>query len=120
MKEILRWPFAFLFLASGTGHFVCTSWFMRLMPPYLPRHRALVLVSGAAEILLGALLLVPACSRPAAWGLVALLIAVFPANVHMALTSGTSSPAMPGVSPFWSWARLPLQALLVAWAYWYT
>jgi uncharacterized membrane protein len=49
----------------------------------------------------------------------ALLIAVFPANVHMALTSATPSPAMPAVSPFWSWARLPVQGLLLAWAYWY-
>ena len=120
MKELLRWPFAFLFLASGVGHFAYTTRFMRLMPPYLPWHRALILLSGAAEIVLGALLLVPAFSRPAAWGLMALLVAVFPANVHMALTSASPAPAVPGVSPFWSWARLPVQGLLLAWAYWYT
>lgn len=119
MKELLRWPFSALFLASGVAHFARTSWFLRIMPPYLPWPRALVLLSGAAEIVLGALLLVPACSRPAAWGLAALLVAVFPANVHMALTSASPAPAMPGVSPFWSWARLPLQGLLIAWACWY-
>ena len=90
------------------------------MPAYLPWHRALVLLSGAAEFVLGVMLLIPVYSRPAAWGLVALLVAVFPANIHMAMTSAAPTPAMPGVSPFWAWARLPLQGLLLAWAYWYT
>ena len=120
MKEILRWPFALLFLASGMGHLARPTWFVRLMPPYLPWHRGLVLLSGGFELVLGALLLAPRWSSTAAWGLIALLVAVLPANVHMAVTSGTASPAMPGVSPFWAWARLPCQAVLIAWAYWYT
>ena len=119
MKEPLRWIFSSLFFISGIGHFARTKWFLRLMPPYLPRPRELVLVSGAAELVLGAMLLVPACSRLAAWGLMALLVAVFPANLHMALKSGSSDPVMPGISPFLSWARLPIQGLLIAWAYWY-
>ena len=116
MKELLRWPFALLFIGSGIGHFVRTQWFLRIMPPYLPWHRELVLISGACEIVLGVLLLIPRFSHLAAWGLIALLIAVFPANVYMAMTSGTPRAAVPEVSPFWSWARLPLQGLLIAWA----
>lgn len=120
MKELLRVPFALLFAASGVNHFSHTAWFMRLMPPYLPWHRELVLLSGAAELLLAVLLLSPRHSRLAAWGLVALLVAVFPANVHMAMTSGTPAAAMPEVSPLLSWLRLPLQSVLLAWALWYT
>lgn len=120
MKELLRWPYALLFLASGVGHFARPGWYLRLMPPYLPWHRGLIFVSGAVELLLGVLLLVPRTGRWAAWGLIALLAAVFPANVHMAVTSATAAPAVPEVAPFWAWARLPLQGALIAWAYWYT
>ena len=119
MKELLRWPFALLFIAGGIGHFARPEWYLRLMPPYLPWHRALVAVSGAAELVLGAALLVPRCSAWAAWGLIALLVAVFPANIHMAVTSGTPTAAVPEVAPFWAWARLPMQGVLLAWAYWY-
>jgi uncharacterized membrane protein len=119
LKELLRLPFALLFAVSGVGHFARTDWYMRLMPPYLPHHRELVLLSGAAEIFLAVLLLIPRHSRAAAWGLIALLFAVFPANVHMAVTSGTPRAAMPDVSPLLAWLRLPLQAVLIAWALWY-
>ncbi len=119
VKEALRWVLALLFVGSGIGHFARTEWYVKLMPPYLPNHRELVLISGAAEIVLGVGLLIPRLSSRAAWGLIALLIAVFPANVHVAVSSGTASPALPDVAPFWAWARLPLQAVFIAWAYWY-
>lgn len=86
------------------------------MPPYLPWHLALVYISGVAEIGLGALLLFEQWSVLAAWGLMALLIAVFPANIHMALHPALFSWA----SPINLWLRLPLQGVLIAWAYWYT
>lgn len=119
MRELLRVPFALLFAASGVGHFARTAWYLRLMPPYLPDPRELVLLSGAAEIALAALLLSPRQGKLAAWGLVALLLAVFPANVHMALTSGTAAAVMPEVSPLMAWLRLPLQSVLIGWALWY-
>ncbi len=75
--------FASLFLIAGVGHFASTESFVKIMPPYIPFHRELVLLSGVIEIALGVLLLVPKTSRMAAWGLVALLIAVFPANVYL-------------------------------------
>lgn len=86
------------------------------MPPYLPWHLFLVYLSGFLEMTLGVLLLFPRQRHIAAWGLIALLIAVFPANIHMAV----NAELYPEYSSSALWARLPLQAILIAWAYWYT
>ena len=74
---------AIFLIGAGITHFLNPAFFLRIMPPYLPLHKELVLVSGIFEVLLGVLLLVPASSRWAAWGIVALLIAVFPANLYV-------------------------------------
>ncbi len=113
----LRWPLGLLFITSGVGHFVKTALYMKMMPPWLPAPRGLVLLSGAVEITLAVLLFSPRHERAAAWGLLATLIAIFPANVQMYLTAGTPASPFPGLSPFWAAVRLPLQALLLAWAY---
>jgi uncharacterized membrane protein len=107
--------FAALFLAGGVGHFLATDSYMKIMPPYLPYHRELVLLSGVFEAVLGVLLLVPSTSRLAAWGLIALLIAVFPANLFMY----RHAEAFP-VAPIVLLLRLPIQGLLVLWAHAYT
>ena len=83
-----------------------------MMPSYVPWHLAMVQISGVAEIVLGVLLLVPAATIVAAWGLIALLVAVFPANLQMALHPET----FPEFSPRSLWLRLPLQGVLIAWA----
>jgi uncharacterized membrane protein len=114
-KLVGRWAFAALFIAGGVGHFVKTDVYMKIMPPYLPYHRALVLLSGVLEVALGILLLVPTTSRLAAWGLIALLVAVFPANVFMYQHSEKF-----GISPTLLLLRLPLQGLLIYWAYIFT
>ena len=103
------------FVAAGVLHFTHTELYVRIMPPYVPWHRAMVLLSGACEIAGGLGVLVPRVRRWAGVGLIALLVAVFPANLHMAL-----SPERFGVSPTLLWLRLPLQALLVAWVWWST
>lgn len=110
-----RWTFAALFVAGGVGHFVATDVYMRIMPPYLPWHRPLVLMSGALEIALGILLLVPVTARLAAWGLIALLVAVFPANLFM-----YEHPEKFDLPQTLLLLRLPLQGVLVLWAYTYT
>ena len=107
--------FAALFVMAGIGHFVRSDFFVRIMPPYLPWHRTLVFVSGVIEILLGILLLVPRFSRMAAWGLIALLLAVFPANIHVYLHQRVFP-----LHPALHLARLPLQGVLILWAYLYT
>ena len=94
---------------------MATDVYMKIMPPYLPYHRALVLLSGVFEVALGLLLLVPATSRLAAWGLIALLVAVFPANVFM-----YQHPEKFALSPTLLLLRLPLQGVLILWAYAYT
>jgi len=116
VKFILKLLLGVFFIATGMNHFLRTGFYLRMMPPYVPFHLAMVQISGAAEILLGVLMLIPRRSAIAGWGLIALLIAVFPANVQMALHPETfpelSAPAL--------WLRLPLQAVMIAWAYWYT
>ena len=111
-----RYLFGVLFILAGLNHFRNPDFYINIMPPYLPWHGALVAISGVAEIALGALLLVRRWSVLAGWGLIALLVAIFPANVHMAV----HPKLYPSISPVALWLRLPLQGLLIAWAYWYT
>ena len=107
---------AILYIIAGTLHFVVTSHYTAIMPPYLPAHRTLVLLSGAAEIAGGLGLLFPSTRRAAAWGLVALLVAVMPANIYMV----TAHQSFPNI-PLWAlWLRLPLQLPLLFWAWLYT
>jgi uncharacterized membrane protein len=107
--------FATLFVLGGAGHFVATDFYVKMMPTYLSLHRTLVLLSGIIEILLGVLLLVPRTSTFAAWGLIALLIAVFPANIHV-----YRHQELFPLPPFVHLLRLPMQAVLILWAYAYT
>jgi uncharacterized membrane protein len=116
LKLAMKWLLGLLFVAAGVNHFRDPDFYVRIMPPYLPWHRELVLVSGVFEIALGVALLVPRLTVAAAWGLIALLVAVFPANLHMALNADLYPPIPPAVL----WARLPLQGVLIAWAYWFT
>ena len=105
-----------LYILAGAGHFILTRAYVRIMPDYLPAHRELVLLSGAAEIAGGIGLLIPQSRRTAAWGIVFLLIAVFPANLWM-----VQHPERFLDVPLWvSWLRLPLQLALIAWAWQYT
>ncbi|WP_221089453.1 DoxX family protein [Deinococcus aquaedulcis] len=102
-----------LFVVAGALHFVAPKPFDRIVPPWVPLSpRAATLLSGAAEVLGGLGLLHPTTRPAARWGLLALLAAVFPANVYMA-----QHPERFGVSPGVAWGRLPLQPLLM-WAVW--
>ena len=115
IKQFLKWILAAGFIFAGINHFINTDFYLRIMPPVLPAHLFLVYSSGVFEIVLGVLLLVPRFSRLAACGLIALLIAVFPANIYMALNPHLFSEFSPAALYF----RLPLQFLLIGWAYWY-
>jgi uncharacterized membrane protein len=116
IKSALKVVFGLFFVGAGINHFLGTGFYLRMMPPYLPLHLELVQISGVAEIVLGVLLLIPQTSAVAGWGLIALLVAVFPANLQMALHPDT----FPEFRPAALWLRLPLQAGLIAWAFWYT
>src|ERR1700683_2952483 len=109
---------AVFYIAAGSLHFVKPAPYLRIMPPYIPWHAAMVRISGAFELLGGLGLLVPATRRIAAWGLVALLIAVFPANIYMAMHPAEAGAA--SISAVLRWGRLPLQAVLIWWLLWCT
>jgi uncharacterized membrane protein len=112
LKSVFRWIMAVFFVVAGANHFISPSFYLGLMPPYLPRHLELIYVSGIAEMVLGVAVVLPRMRRIAGWSLIALLIAVFPANIHAALHGFQSVPG-------WIlWARLPLQLVLIALVYW--
>jgi uncharacterized membrane protein len=115
---MLRWLLVLFCVLAGLNHFRDPSTYLAMMPGALPVPLGLVYVSGAAEIA-GGLGLVPRRTRRlAAWGLIALFVAVFPANINMAIHH---LPLGGKVVPAWMlWARLPLQGVLVLWAYWFT
>ena len=93
--------------------------FMHIMPPYLPFHLELVYLSGAFEIILGLLLLNKSTRTIAGWGLILLLIAVFPANIYLAFNEKPQQ--LIGISAFVaSWVRLPIQGLFIILAYWHS
>lgn len=107
-------PVAAFFVFAGVMHFLRPGFYLRIMPPSLPWHRELVYASGVAEIAGGIGVLVPALRPAARWGLIALLVAVFPANVYstvhpeaVGLESATARTLL--------WLRLPLQAAFIAW-----
>jgi uncharacterized membrane protein len=106
-------PLAVFYLAAGTLHFLRPRVYEAMMPRALPAKREIVYASGAAELIGGAAVLHPPTRRAGGWWLIATLIGIFPANVNMALASERFSSI-----PAWRlWARLPLQALLIAWAW---
>ena len=113
---MLRRLFGPFFVFAGIMHFVKPRAYQRIMPPYVPRHRELVYASGVAEIAGGLGALFPATRRAgSAWSILTLL-AVFPANVHMAIEWERYEKAVPGGRNA-LYARLPIQLLFIAWAY---
>ena len=113
LKFILKVLFAILFISAGILHFVMPDFFVRIVPPILPAPLFIVYLSGIVEIALGILLLVPKFSRFAAFGLIALLVAVFPANIYMAINPQTFAD----YDQLMLYLRLPIQFLLIFCAY---
>jgi len=104
------------FIFTGATHFLIPDTFMKLMPPFIPAPTAMVYISGFFEILGGIGLLLPRTRRWAAYGLILLLLAVFPANIYVALNNvqlgGFMSYAV------YQWLRLPMQLVLIWWVWW--
>lgn len=122
-KRPLRYVMGVLYVVAGLAHFVAPGVYAQVVPPIFPRPVLLVYLSGVAEVVLGLGVMHPRTRRVAAWGLILLLVAIFPANLYMA----TNDVVLEGV-PAWAetpsdaatWARLPFQLVLIAWAGWYT
>lgn len=105
-----------LYIAAGINHFRSPRFYLRIIPPQLPKPEWINWISGAAEIVLGVALLIPPLTSLAAWGVILLLIAVFPANVYHLYAKGAGMKI-----PIWAlWLRLPIQGVLIWWAWLYT
>ena len=114
-------PFSIIFMScfyisAGLLHFTNTNWFLQIVPSYLPLKLELVYVSGFFEIIFGFLLILPSWRYYAGWGLVLLLIAVYPANIYLAQTNGAAM----NTSALVAWGRLPFQFIFIGIAYWHT
>ena len=117
-KQTLKGVFAVCIIVAGITHFIAPDTYVKIVPPQLPYPEAIVYISGFFEILGGIGLLVPLVSQAAAWGLVLLLIAVYPANINMAVNNIHLDNVPDG--NWFQAIRLPFQFVLIAWAYWYT
>lgn len=113
MKKIARFFAGPVMVAAGINHFVNPDFYLKIVPSALPAPEALVYLSGVAQVL-GALgTMHPRTRRPAGWFLIATLVAIYPANIYMAL-----NPDRFANIPQWAlWARLPLQFLFVYWVW---
>ena len=115
-KLITIYLMSIFYILTGIKHFTNVDWFMKIMPPYLPYHKELVYLSGICEIVLGTMLVFENTRFIAGWGLIMLLIAVFPANIYLAQTNGAAM----NTSPALAWGRLPFQAVFIVLAYWHS
>jgi uncharacterized membrane protein len=116
IRTALRWLAVLFFAVAGLMHFLRPAPYLKIMPPWIPWHAAMVAISGAAEMAGGIGLAIPKLRRAAAWGLVALLVAVFPANIYMA-----TDHVSPGATPIpvaFLWVRLLFQPLMIWWVLW--
>ncbi|MFK8003286.1 MAG: MauE/DoxX family redox-associated membrane protein [Polyangiales bacterium] len=116
IRTALRVLFGLLFIGAGINHFINPEFYVAIMPGYLPAHAALVAISGVVEIIVGLALLLPKLRPHSGWAAVATLLAVFPANIHMAL----HPEEFPDIPSLGLWIRLPIQFVLIAWAIWAT
>ncbi len=116
LRRIALFALSVFFVVAGVNHFVSPDFYTRIMPPYLPAHLELVYLSGVFEIVGGIAVLVPGVRVLAGYGLILLLVAIYPANIHTAL----HPELFPDISAFGHYARLPFQFVFAAWAYWAT
>ena len=112
-KKIVLFGLAAFFINVGVDHFVNPEFYLSIMPPAFPLHLEAVYISGFFEVLGGVGVLIPRLRKIAGWGLVALLVAVYPANIYMAITPG----AFPEASVALLYVRLVFQFLFFYWAF---
>ena len=120
-KRVLLWVMSFSYVMAGFNHLLNPEFYILIIPPGLPAPEWLNLIAGLAEIVLGVYVLEPRVRVLAAWGIIALLIAIFPANVYVAIHNVGLPAGEPGTGDaVFNWVRLPFQALFIVWAWWYT
>lgn len=116
MKKFFNYLLSLFYVLAGVNHFLNPNLYMEIMPGFLPWHYLLVIISGILEIILGIIVLIPSLRRYGAWGIIFLLIVIFPANIQMAVNWYYDD------NPYlWlTIIRLPIQILLITWAWVYT
>jgi uncharacterized membrane protein len=107
---------ALLYVVAGINHFKNPRAYLKIIPPYFSNPKQINWLSGLAEIILGIALCIPLLSKFAAWGIILLLIFIFPANLHMYQNDNASL----GLPKWMRLLRLPLQLVLMLWAFQYT
>ncbi|PCJ65735.1 MAG: DoxX family protein [Candidatus Hydrogenedentota bacterium] len=117
LKLALCYLLGVFFIFAGVMHFVNPALYLPMMPEYLPLHEELIFISGLAEIAAGILVLIPKTRRIGGWAVIAVLVAVYPANINMALNPDEFTDIM---SPTALYIRLPIQFVAIAWAWWCT
>jgi uncharacterized membrane protein len=116
LKTLFIYIMGMGYIWVGFQHFIDTSFFLKIMPPSFPLHKESVYVSGALEILFGSGIIFKKTRFYASWGIILLLIAVYPANIYLALSDHAQQAI--GVSSFFAcWVRLPIQLVLIGLAY---
>ena len=115
LKLFSVYGMGFFYIVVGIQHFTNPYWFVKIVPPLLPYKLALVYISGILEVILGGLLMFKRTRYLAGFGLIILLIAVYPANIYLALTNGTAL----NTTPLIAWGRLPFQFVFIGLAYWH-
>jgi len=114
-KRIALVVIALAFIGAGLNHFLNEDFYVSIMPPYIPAHLELVYLSGVLEAMGGLALLYPKLRRIAGLSLMLLTLAVFPANIHMALNPELYTDIASAIALY---IRLPLQFVILAWLYW--
>jgi uncharacterized membrane protein len=117
VKPIFKWLLVVFFVVGGVLHFINTDFYRPMMPPYIPEHDLMIYLSGLTEIIAGIMLAVPKISKWGAWFIIAHLIVFFTVHIYMIQEAETEFADMPLAL---LWARIPLQFLFIAWAWWFT
>jgi uncharacterized membrane protein len=119
IKRVMLYAMGAFYVFAGVNHFLDPEFYLPMMPPYLPAHHFLIALSGVAEIACGIGVVIPRTRVLAAWATVALLVAVFPANIHVAVHDIPIGGASEGLGAL-NFVRLAFQPVLIAWAWWFT
>ena len=119
LKKVSLIIMSAFYVLSGSNHFIHPANYLSIIPPYLPLHEAINYVAGVAEICCGILLLFSATRNFAAWAVICMLIAFMPAHIYM-IQQAPMQMGAATITPFIAWLRIPLQALLIWWAYSFT
>lgn len=116
IRTLSAWIMGLAYIATGINHFRDPEFYLKIMPPYMPAHELMVQLSGVAEIVLGVMMFIPRYRKLAAWAIITMLIVFMTVHIHMVM----NPQLFKSVPEYILWLRIPLQFVLILWAYWHT